>query len=203
MGLSTPFIHRPVGTSLLMVGVLLLGIVAYRFLPVASLPQVEFPTIVVSAALPGASPEIMASTVATPLERRLARIADVTEITSNSTLGSTSVVVQFDLGRDIEAASRDVQAAINAAGGDLPKDLPNPPRLRRVNPADAPVLVLAVTSDTLASGDVFNLADTVIGQRLSQIEGVSQVSISGAEKSAVRVRARRGDGEQREKPPKS
>ncbi|WP_431858127.1 multidrug efflux RND transporter permease subunit [Azospirillum sp.] len=189
MGLSTPFIHRPVGTSLLMVGVLLLGIVAYRFLPVASLPQVEFPTIVVSASLPGASPEIMASTVATPLERRLARIADVTEITSNSTLGSTSVVVQFDLGRDIEAASRDVQAAINAAGGDLPKDLPNPPRMRRVNPADAPVLVLAVTSDTLAPGDVFNLADTVIGQRLSQIEGVSQVSISGAEKSAVRVRA--------------
>ncbi|WP_448188032.1 multidrug efflux RND transporter permease subunit [Azospirillum sp. sgz301742] len=188
-GLSTPFIHRPVGTSLLMVGVLLLGIVAYRFLPVAALPQVEFPTIVVSASLPGASPETMASSVATPLERRLARIADVTEITSSSNLGSTSIVIQFDLGRDIEAASRDVQAAINAAGGDLPKDLPNPPRLRRVNPADAPVLVLAVTSDTMTSGDVFNLADTVIGQRLSQVEGVSQVSISGGEKTAVRVRA--------------
>ncbi|WP_448207737.1 multidrug efflux RND transporter permease subunit [Azospirillum sp. sgz302134] len=188
MSLSTPFIRRPVGTSLLMVGLLLLGIVAYRFLPVAPLPQVEFPTIVVFANLPGASPETMASSVATPLERRLARIADVTEITSNSTLGNTSIVIQFDLGRDIEAASRDVQAAINAAGGDLPKDLPNPPRMRRVNPADAPVLVLAVTSDTMASGDVFNLADTVIGQRLSQVEGVSQVSISGAEKSAVRVR---------------
>ncbi|HYG91470.1 MAG TPA: multidrug efflux RND transporter permease subunit [Azospirillum sp.] len=189
MGISTPFIHRPVGTSLLMVGVLLLGIVAYRFLPVASLPQVEFPTIVVSASLPGASPETMASSVATPLERRLARIADVTEITSYSTLGSTSITIQFDLGRDIEAASRDVQAAINAAGGDLPKDLPNPPRLRRINPADAPILVLAVTSDTMAPGDVFNLADTVIGQRLSQVEGVSQVRISGGEKTAVRVRA--------------
>ncbi len=189
MGLSTPFIHRPVGTSLLMVGILLVGIVAYRFLPVASLPQVEFPTIVVATALPGASPETMATSVATPLERWLARIADVTEITSSSSLGATSIVIQFDLGRDIEAASRDVQAAINAAGGDLPKDLPNPPQMRRINPADAPILVLAVSSDTMASGDVFNLADTIIGQRLSQIEGVSQVSISGAEKSAVRVRA--------------
>ncbi|AWK90033.1 efflux RND transporter permease subunit [Azospirillum thermophilum] len=188
MSLSTPFIHRPVGTSLLMLGLLLVGIVAYRFLPVAPLPQVEFPTIVVTAGLPGASPETMAASVATPLERRLARIADVTEITSNSSLGSTSVVVQFSLNRDIEAASRDVQAAINAAGGDLPADLPSPPRLRRANPADAPVMVLAMTSDTLEPGEVYTLADTIVGQRLSQIEGVSQVTINGAEKTAVRVR---------------
>jgi multidrug efflux pump len=187
-GFSALFIGRPVGTSLAMVGVLLAGLAAYDALPVAPLPQVEFPTVVVSAALPGASPETMASSVATPLERRLARIADVSEITSNSSLGSTSVVIQFELGRDIEAASRDVQAAINAAGGDLPKDLPGPPRMRRMNPADAPILVLAVSSDSLPPAEVFNLADTVIGQRLSQIEGVSQVNISGAEKSAVRVR---------------
>ena len=188
MNVSAPFIHRPVGTSLLMLGVLLLGIVAYRFLPVAPLPQVEFPTVLVTASLPGASPETMATSVATPLERRLGRIAGVSEMTSTSALGTTSIVIQFNLERDIVAASRDVQAAINAAGADLPKELPNPPRLRRVNPADSPVMVLAVTSDTLAAGDLFNLADTVIGQRLSQIEGVSQVSINGAEKTAVRVR---------------
>ncbi|RJF79256.1 acriflavine resistance protein B [Azospirillum cavernae] len=189
MALSTPFIHRPVGTSLLMIGLLLVGMVAYRFLPVAPLPQVEFPTILVSASLPGASPETMAASVATPLERRLARIAGVSEMTSNSTSGSTSVIIQFDLNRDIEAASRDVQAAINAAGGDLPADLPNPPRLRRLNPSDAPIMVLAVTSATLPPGEVFSLAETVIGQRLSQIQGVSQVTINGAEKTAVRVRA--------------
>ncbi len=189
MALSTPFIHRPVGTSLLMIGLLLVGLVAYRFLPVAPLPQVEFPTIVVSASLPGASPETMAASVATPLERRLARIAGVSELTSNSTMGSTAVIIQFDLSRDIESASRDVQAAINAAGGDLPADLPNPPRLRRMNPSDAPIMVLAVTSASLPPGEVFSLAETVIGQRLSQIQGVSQVTISGAEKTAVRVRA--------------
>ncbi|MCG5242834.1 efflux RND transporter permease subunit [Azospirillum doebereinerae] len=189
MSLSTPFIHRPVGTSLLMVGLMLLGMVAYRFLPVAPLPAVEFPTIVVSASLPGASPETMAASVATPLERRLARIAGISEMTSSSTSGSASVVVQFDLNRDIEAASRDVQAAISAAGGDLPADLPSPPRLRRMNPADAPVMTLAMTSTTLPPGEVFSLAETVIGQRLSQLDGVSQVSINGAEKTAVRVRA--------------
>ncbi|SMH33247.1 efflux RND transporter permease subunit [Azospirillum agricola] len=189
MSLSTPFIHRPVGTSLLMVGLMLLGIVAYRFLPVAPLPQVEFPTIVVSASLPGASPETMAASVATPLERRLSRIAGITEMTSNSKLGSTAVVVQFELDRDVEAASRDVQAAINAAGGDLPADLPSPPRMRRMNPSDAPIMTLAMTSATLPPGEVFSLAETIIGQRLSQIEGVSQVSINGAEKTAVRVRA--------------
>ncbi len=189
MSLSTPFIHRPVGTSLLMVGLMLLGILAYRFLPVAPLPQVEFPTIVVTASLPGASPETMAASVATPLERRLARIAGVSEMTSNSKMGSTSVVVQFELNRDVEAASRDVQAAINASGGDLPADLPSPPRMRRMNPNDAPIMVLAMTSTTLPPGEVFSLAETIIGQRLSQIDGVSQVSINGAEKTAVRVRA--------------
>ncbi|AWB08521.1 acriflavine resistance protein B (plasmid) [Azospirillum humicireducens] len=188
LSLSAPFIERPVGTSLLMVGLMILGMVAYRFLPVAPLPQVEFPTIVVTASLPGASPETMASSVATPLERRLSRIAGITEMTSNSKLGSTSVVVQFELNRDVEAASRDVQAAINAAGGDLPADLPSPPKMRRMNPADAPVMTLAMTSTTLAPSELYNLADSVIGQRLSQIEGVAQVSINGAEKTAVRVR---------------
>ncbi|MFS2014521.1 efflux RND transporter permease subunit [Azospirillum sp. CT11-132] len=186
--LSALFIRRPVGTSLLMVGLMILGMVAYRFLPVAPLPQVEFPTIIVTAALPGASPETMAASVATPLERRLARIAGVSEMTSNSKLGSTTVVVQFDLNRDVESASRDVQAAINAAGGDLPADLPSPPKMRRINPADAPVMTLAMTSTTLAPAELYNLADSIIGQRLSQIEGVAQVSINGAEKTAVRVR---------------
>ncbi|BAI76274.1 RND superfamily, multidrug transport protein (plasmid) [Azospirillum sp. B510] len=186
--LSALFIRRPVGTALLMVGLMILGAVAYRFLPVAPLPQVEFPTIIVTASLPGASPETMAASVATPLERRLSRIAGVSEMTSNSKLGSTVVVVQFDLNRDVEAASRDVQAAINAAGGDLPADLPSPPRMRRINPADAPVMTLAMTSTTLAPAELYNLADSVIGQRLSQIEGVAQVTINGAEKTAVRVR---------------
>ncbi|MGA1859291.1 efflux RND transporter permease subunit [Azospirillum sp. 11R-A] len=186
--LSALFIRRPVGTALLMVGLMILGVVAYRFLPVAPLPQVEFPTIIVTASLPGASPETMAASVATPLERRLSRIAGVSEMTSNSKLGSTTVVVQFDLNRNVEAASRDVQAAINAAGGDLPADLPSPPKMRRINPADAPVMTLAMTSTTLAPADLYNLADSIIGQRLSQIEGVAQVSINGAEKTAVRVR---------------
>jgi hydrophobe/amphiphile efflux-1 (HAE1) family protein len=182
------FIRRPVGTSLLMLGVLLLGVVAYRFLAVAPLPRVEFPTIVVSAALPGASPETMSQTVATPLERRLGTIAGVTEITSTSSTGNTNVTVQFDLNRSIEAAAKDVQAAINAAAADLPDDLPNPPRFRKVNPADSPVMSLALTSDVLAPGDVYDYADAILGQRLSQVPGVSQVLIAGAEKPAVRVR---------------
>src|SRR5919197_4303913 len=192
MSFSEPFIRRPVGTSLLMIGLLLLGVVAYRYLPVAPLPQVEFPTIVVSASLPGASPETMASTVAAPLERRLGAIAGVSEMTSSSATGSTSVVVQFELSRSIEGAAKDVQAAINAAVADLPGDLPSLPRFRKVNPADAPVMILALTSDVLASGEVYNYADTVIGQRLSQIKGVSQVTIGGAEKTAVRVRVNPG-----------
>jgi hydrophobe/amphiphile efflux-1 (HAE1) family protein len=192
MSFSEPFIRRPVATSLLMVGLLLLGLVAYRFLPVAPLPQVEFPTIVVSASLPGASPETMAATVAAPLERRLGAIAGASEITSSSATGTTSVVIQFELSRSIEGAAKDVQAAINAAVADLPGDLPSLPRFRKVNPADAPVMILALTSDVFSSGEVYNYADTVIGQRLSQVKGVSQVTIGGAEKTAVRVRVNPG-----------
>jgi multidrug efflux pump len=189
VGFSAPFIRRPVGTSLLMLGLMLLGIVSYRLLPVAPLPQVDLPTIFVSAGVPGASPETMAATVAAPLERRLGQIAGVTEITSTSSTGSSTVVVQFDLGRSIEGAAKDVQAAINAAAADLPADLPSLPRFRKANPAAAPIMILALTSDTVAPGDLYNYADTVLGQRLSQVKGVAQVSINGAEKTAVRVQA--------------
>src|SRR5437899_4081691 len=149
MTISEPFIRRPVATTLLTVAILLSGAVAYRLLPVSPLPQVEFPTISVNASLPGASPETMASAVATPLERQFGRIAGVTEMTSTSNLGATSVVLQFDLNRDIDAAARDVQAAINAARGQLPANLPSNPSYRKVNPADAPILILALTSDTM------------------------------------------------------
>ena len=187
MNVSAPFISRPVATSLLATGLALMGIVAYRALPVASLPRVDFPMITVSATLPGADPTTVATSLAAPLERRLSQISGVTEITSASTLGGTSIVIQFDLDRPVDSAARDVQAAINAAANDLPPDLPNPPTYRKVNPADAPILVLAVTSRTRPSSDVFEAADEVIAQRLSQVEGVSQVIINGAEKSAVRV----------------
>src|SRR5499427_3391765 len=146
MNVSAPFIRRPVGTSLLTAGVLLAGILAFRFLPVAPLPQVEFPVIQVGASLPGASPETMASAVATPLERQFGRIAGVNQMTSSSQIGSTSIVLQFDLDRNIDAAARDVQAAINAARSQLPADLPSNPTYRKVNPADAPILILAMTS---------------------------------------------------------
>jgi hydrophobe/amphiphile efflux-1 (HAE1) family protein len=187
MNVSEPFIRRPAGTSLLAAGLFLLGIVAYHFLPVAAIPRVDFPMISVSASLPGADPSTVASSLAAPLERRLAQISGVTEITSISTLGGTSVTIQFDLDRNIDGAARDVQAAINAAYSELPIDLPNPPTYRKVNPADAPIMVLAMTSDTLPPAQIFEYADTIIGQKLSQVDGVSQVSISGAEKSAVRV----------------
>src|ERR1039457_4499662 len=147
MSLSAPFIRRPIGTSLLTIALALAGGIAYFFLPVAPLPQVEFPTIQDSAALPGASPETMASSVATPLERQFGRIAGITEMTSQSSLGSTTIVLQFDLSRNIDAAARDVQAAINAARGQLPSNLPSNPGYRKVNPADAPILILAITSD--------------------------------------------------------
>src|ERR1022692_485611 len=151
MSISTPFIHRPAGTTLLTVAVALAGVVAYQFLPVSPIPQVEFPTISVQASLPGASPETMASSVATPLERQFGRIAGVTEMTSTSFLGSTSITLQFDLSRNIDAASRYVQAAINAARGQLPANLPSNPTYRKVNPADAPILILAITSDIYRS----------------------------------------------------
>jgi hydrophobe/amphiphile efflux-1 (HAE1) family protein len=187
MNLSEPFIRRPVGTSLLAIGLFLSGIVAYRFMPVAAVPRVDFPMITVSATLPGADPATVASSLATPLERRLGQIAGVSEMTSVSTLGGCNISLQFDLNRKVDAAAHDVQAAINAAATDLPINLPNPPTYRKVNPADAPILILALTSDTLPHAELFEFADSILGQKLSQVEGVSQALISGAEKSAIRV----------------
>jgi hydrophobe/amphiphile efflux-1 (HAE1) family protein len=187
MNVSEPFIRRPVGTSLLAAGILLLGGVAYHFLPVAPLPKVDFPTINVSAQQPGVDPVTAASSLAAPLERRFSQIAGVSEITSTSSLGGSSMTIQFDLGRDINGAARDVQAAINAAAGELPSGLPNPPSYRKVNPSDAPIMILAMTSDTHELSEVYNLADQIIGQRISQVEGVSQVTIGGGAKSAVRI----------------
>jgi hydrophobe/amphiphile efflux-1 (HAE1) family protein len=187
MNISAPFINRPVATTLLMVAVAFAGAVAYPLLPVAPLPKVDFPTINVSASLPGASPETMASAVAQPLERQFSQIAGVTQMTSTSTLGATSIALQFDLNRDIDAAAQDVQSAIAAAGRQLPTDLPSPPTYRKVNPADSPVLVMGVHSDTLPLTVVDDYADTILAQQISQIEGVSQVSIGGEQKPAVRV----------------
>src|SRR6267154_1499821 len=175
MSVSEPFIRRPVGTSLLAIGLFILGIVAYGFLPVAPLPRVDFPVISVSASLPGADPATVASSLAAPLERRLGQIAGVSEMTSVSTLGGTSVTLQFDLNRNVDRAARDVQAAINAAASDLPINLPSSPTYRKVNPADAPIMILALTSDTLPATQIFDYADSIVAQRLSQIEGVSQV----------------------------
>jgi multidrug efflux pump len=188
MGFSAPFILRPVATILLSLGLLLAGIVAYRFLPISALPSIDIPTIVVIAARPGADPETMANSVAAPLERRLGEISGVTEITSTSSIGNTSIVVQFDIDRDINGAARDVQAAINAATTDLPSDLPTRPYYRKFNPADAPIMALALSSDTLTTAQIYDAADTILAQRLSQAEGVSQVTVNGAEKPAVRVR---------------
>ncbi|HEU0060177.1 MAG TPA: efflux RND transporter permease subunit [Hyphomicrobiaceae bacterium] len=188
MNFSRPSIERPIGTSLLAFGLLLLGIVAYRFLPVASLPTVEFPTINVTAQLPGADPEIMAATVAAPLERHLGEIAGLNEMTSVSSLGSTRISLQFDLGRSIEGAAQDVQAAINAAASDLPADMPSLPRYRKSNPAAAPILILALTSKSIPASDLYDAADTVIAQRISQVEGVAEVQVAGAEQPAIRIR---------------
>ncbi len=187
MSLSSPFIHRPVATVLLTVAIALAGGVAFKLLPVSPLPQIDFPTISVQANLPGASPEIMASSVATPLERQLGHIAGVTEMTSASFLGSTSVTLQFDLNRDINAAARDVEAAINAARGFLPADLPNNPTYRKVNPADAPIMIVALTSSVYDQGQLYDAASTILQQKLSQIQGVGQVSVGGSSLPAVRV----------------
>jgi len=188
MNFSRPFIERPIGTTLLAIGLLLLGIVAYRFLPVASLPSVDFPTIRINASLPGADPETMAARVAAPLERRLGEIAGVNELTSVSSLGSTRITVQFALSRDIEGAAQDVQAALNAAAADLPADMPSLPGFRKSNPAAAPILILALTSETLPPSGLYDAADTVIAQRISQVEGVAEVQVAGAEQPAIRVR---------------
>ena len=187
MNISEPFIRRPIATTLLTAAVALSGAVAFRLLPVSPLPQVDFPTISVSASLPGASPETMASSVATPLERQFGHIASVTEMTSSSTLGATSVTLQFDLNRNIDAAARDVQAAINAARGYLPVNLPSNPSYRKVNPADAPIFMLALTSDELSKGQMYDAASTIMAQKLSQVTGVGQVSVGGSALPGVRV----------------
>ncbi len=187
MSFSAIFIRRPVATALLTVAVGLAGAVAFRLLPVSPLPQVDFPTVSVSASLPGASPEIMASSVATPLERQFGRIAAVTEMTSASSLGQTSIALQFDLNRNIDAAARDVEAAINAARGFLPADLPGNPTYRKVNPADAPIMILALTSDKLPPSALYDAASTILMQRISQIRGVGQVVVGGSSAPAVRV----------------
>jgi HAE1 family hydrophobic/amphiphilic exporter-1 len=186
-GISAPFIRQPIATSLLMIGILFVGIVAYPRLPVAPLPQVDFPTIQVSALLPGASPDTMASAVAQPLETQFAQMPGVSQMTSISTLGSTAITVQFELDRDIDGAASDVQAAINAAGGQLPKNLPSPPSYRKVNPADSPILLLAATSATLPLTDVDDSVETMLVQQISQVSGVAQVTVGGQQKPAVRI----------------
>jgi hydrophobe/amphiphile efflux-1 (HAE1) family protein len=188
MNFSRPFIRRPIGTTLLAIGLFLVGAVAYSFLPVASLPSVDFPTINVSASRPGADPNIMAATVAAPLERRLGEIAGVTELTSASSLGLSRITVQFDLSRSIEGAARDVQAALNAALSDLPGDMPTLPTFRKANPAAAPILILALTSKTMQPSAIYDAADSVIAQRLSQVDGVADVTVAGSEQPALRVR---------------
>ena len=185
--ISSPFIRYPIGTSLLMAGILFVGLVAYPLLPVAPLPQVDFPTIQVSASLPGGSPETMASSVAQPLERQFAQIPGIAQMTSTSSLGSTSVTIQFDLDRKIDAAASDVQAAINAASGQLPKNLPSPPTYRKVNPADSPIMILSATSDALPLTTVSDRTDAQLAQQISQISGVAQVFVGGQQKPSVRI----------------
>jgi multidrug efflux pump len=190
--LSEPFIRRPVGTTLLAIGLFLVGAVAYNFLPVASIPSVDFPSIRVSASRPGADPTIMASTVAAPLERRLGEIAGIDQITSTSSLGTTSISLQFAIGRNIDRAARDVQAAINASLADLPTDLPTLPNFRKANPAASPVLIIALTSKTMLPSAIYDVADTVIAQRISQVPGVGEATVSGADQPAVRVQLNPG-----------
>jgi multidrug efflux pump len=187
MAVSETFVRRPVATTLLTIALALSGALGFRLLPVSPLPQVEFPTLQVQAALPGASPETMASSVATPLERQFGRIAGITEMTSSSTLGATAVVLQFDLGRNIDAAARDVQAAINAARSQLPSNLPSNPTYRKVNPADAPIMIMALSSKTLRRGLIYDAASSILAQKLSQIEGVGQVAVGGSALPGVRV----------------
>jgi multidrug efflux pump subunit AcrB len=187
MNISEPFIRRPIATALLAGALALLGIVTFPLLPIAPLPQVDFPTISVSAQLAGASPDTMAATVASPLERQFGQIAGVTQMTSNSTLGATSIVLQFDLNRDIDSAAQDVQAKITAASRQLPQNLPSPPTSRKVNPADSPIMILSATSDALPLTKVDDYADLVLAQRISQVPGVAQVAIGGEQKPAIRI----------------
>src|ERR1700739_3717076 len=186
MGPSTPFIRRPIATTLLTFGLAAAGVVAFFKLPVSPLPQVDFPTISVRATLPGGSPQDVATTVASPLERHLGQIADVTEMTSSSTVGGVRITLQFGLNRDINGAARDVQAAINAARVDLPTSLRTNPTYKKVNPADSPILILALTSDTLRQGELYDAATTVIAQKLSQVDGIGEVVVGGSSLPAGR-----------------
>jgi multidrug efflux pump len=187
MNISAPFIHRPVATTLLTIAIAIAGAIAFKVLPVSPLPQVDFPTISVGAGLPGGSAEIMASSVATPLERQFGHIAGVTEMTSSSSLGTTSITIQFDLSRDINGAARDVEAAINAARTYLPANLPSSPTYRKVNPADSPIMILGLTSDKYGPDKMYDEASTVMVQKLSQIQGVGQVNVGGGALPSVRV----------------
>src|SRR5271163_2688431 len=187
MNISAPFIRRPVATTLLTLGIALSGILAFVKLPVAPLPQVDYPTISVSAQLPGASPETVATSVAEPLERHLGQIADVSEMTSQSGIGQARITLQFDVSRGIDGAARDVQAAINASAADLPANLPSNPTYRKVNPADAPILILALTSKTMTQGQMYDAASNILAQRLSQLSGIGNVNIGGSSLPAVRV----------------
>lgn len=187
LNLSSPFIHRPIGTTLLAIGLAIAGCIAFILLPTSALPQIDFPTISVQASLPGASPEVMATSVATPLERQLSRISGITQMTSTSTKDNVKITIQFDLERDINGAARDVQAAINAAASDLPANLPIQPTYRKVNPADAPIMILSLTSDIYSTGQMYDVASTQIQQKLSQVNGVGQVQVGGSSLPAVRV----------------
>ena len=187
MNLSEYFIYRPIATSLLTLAISLAGLIAFFHLPIAPLPQVDFPTISVQASLPGASPEIMSSSVATPLERALGHIAGITEITSASSMGTTSIMLQFDINRDIDGAARDVQAAINAANNLLPGNMPNRPSYKKINPADSPIMILALTSETMTRGQLYDAASTILAQKISQIKGVGQVIVGGSSLPAVRI----------------
>src|SRR5215475_4486947 len=191
MNFSHPFIRRPIGTSLMAIGLFIVGAVAYAFLPVASMPSVDLPTIVVQANQPGADPATMAATVAAPLERHLSQIAGVMELTSRSILGSTIIIIQFDPNRNIDRAARDVQAALNAAASDLPA-LPSAPALRKTNPALSPVLTLALTSKTIAPSALYDIADAVIVQHISHVAGVGQVNVIGTASPAIRVQVNPG-----------
>src|SRR5579862_3038447 len=187
MSISTPFIQRPVATTLFVAAITLAGGIAYTLLPVSALPEVDFPTITVQASLPGASPDVMAASVATPLEKQFTRIAGVTEMTSNSSVGSAQVTLQFDLSRDINAAAREVQAAMNAAAGFLPANLQSRPRYRKINPADQPILLMTLESDVVPRPQLYDIASSIFAQKLAQVPGVGQVQVGGSSLPAVRV----------------
>src|SRR5436189_3049458 len=189
MSVSSPFIHRPIATSLLGVAVLLGGLLGYLWLPVSSLPQVDFPTIQVTTQLPGGSPDVMASLVTAPLERNFGQIPAMQLMTSSSSYGISQITLQFELNRDIDAAAQDVQSAINAAGSTLPRNLPYPPTYSKVNPADVPIVTLALTSDTISLRQLSDIADTLLAQRLSSVPGVGHVSVEGGIRPAVRIQA--------------